>query len=39
MGTLKRIIVSGRVVFLCCDGCESKLLREPAKYLAKLPEP
>jgi hypothetical protein len=39
MGTPKRMSVSGRVVFLCCNGCESKLLREPAKYLAKLPGP
>jgi hypothetical protein len=39
MGTPKRKVVSGRVVFLCCDGCEGKLLREPAKYLAKLREP
>jgi hypothetical protein len=37
MGTPARVIVSGRVVFLCCDGCEGKLTREPAKYLAKLP--
>jgi hypothetical protein len=39
MGTPKRMVVSGRVLFLCCGACESKLLREPAKYLAKLPEP
>ncbi len=39
MGTPKRYVVSGRVVFLCCAGCESRLLREPAKYLAKLPAP
>jgi hypothetical protein len=37
MGTPKRLAVSGRVVFLCCAGCEPKLRREPAKYLAKLP--
>jgi membrane fusion protein, copper/silver efflux system len=37
MGAPKRMVVSGRVVFLCCGACESKLLREPAKYLAKLP--
>jgi hypothetical protein len=39
MGTPRRLVVSGRVVLLCCSGCESKLLREPAKYLAKLPAP
>jgi membrane fusion protein, copper/silver efflux system len=37
MGTPARIVVSGQVVFLCCDGCEGALKREPAKYLAKLP--
>ena len=39
MGTPKRVVVSGRVVFLCCGGCEARLRREPEKYLAKLPEP
>jgi hypothetical protein len=39
MGTPKRMVVAGRVLFLCCSGCESKLLRDPAKYLAKLPGP
>jgi hypothetical protein len=37
MGTPARIVVSGQVVFLCCDGCEGALKRDPAKYLAKLP--
>jgi hypothetical protein len=37
MGIPKRMVVSGRVLFLCCEGCESKLLRDPAKYLARLP--
>jgi hypothetical protein len=36
MGTPRRIVVSGRPVFLCCDGCEDPFQREPAKYLAKL---
>ena len=31
------IVVSGQVVFLCCDGCEGAIKRDPAKYLAKLP--
>jgi hypothetical protein len=39
MGTPKRLAVSGRVVFLCCGGCEARLVGEPAKYLAKLPAP
>ncbi len=39
MGTPRRLVVSGRVVFLCCGACEAKLLREPARYLAKLPGP
>jgi membrane fusion protein, copper/silver efflux system len=37
MGTPARAVVDGRVVFLCCDGCEDALRREPAKHLAKLP--
>jgi hypothetical protein len=36
MGTPSRIVVSGRPVFLCCDGCEESVRREPAKFLAKL---
>jgi hypothetical protein len=39
MGTPDRQMVSGRVVFLCCSGCRSKLLADPARYLAKLPAP
>ncbi len=39
MGTPERQVISGRVVFLCCGGCRSKLLAEPAKYLARLPAP
>jgi hypothetical protein len=38
MGTPPRVVIAGRVVFLCCDGCEDALHREPAKYLAKLPD-
>jgi Cu(I)/Ag(I) efflux system membrane fusion protein len=37
MGTPARVVVSGRVVFLCCDGCEDSLKNEPAKYLARVP--
>jgi membrane fusion protein, copper/silver efflux system len=36
MGTPARVVVSGQVVLLCCDGCEDALKRDPAKYLAKL---
>jgi len=36
MGTPARVVVGGRAVFLCCEGCEDALKREPAKYLAKL---
>jgi Cu(I)/Ag(I) efflux system membrane fusion protein len=39
MGTPKRVAISGRVVFLCCGGCETRLVGEPARYLAKLPAP
>jgi hypothetical protein len=39
MGTPDRQVVGGRVVFLCCAGCRSKLLAEPAKYLVKVPAP
>jgi Cu(I)/Ag(I) efflux system membrane fusion protein len=36
MGTPKRVVVDGRVVFVCCDGCTPALRKDPAKYLAKL---
>jgi hypothetical protein len=29
--------VGERKVFICCAACERKLLKEPEKYLAKLP--
>ena len=31
-----RIVVAEQVVFLCCDGCEDALKRDPSKYLAKI---
>jgi hypothetical protein len=37
MGGPVLMTVEGRKVFLCCKGCEGKLKRDPAKYLAKLP--
>ncbi|WP_145272336.1 heavy metal-binding domain-containing protein [Tautonia plasticadhaerens] len=33
MGRPIRVEVDGRVVFLCCSGCEGKLRRDPARYL------
>jgi hypothetical protein len=36
MGTPTRVVVSGRVVFLCCAGCEDAIRSDPARYLAEL---
>lgn len=36
MGGPVAVDVAGRRVFICCKGCESKLKKEPEKYLAKL---
>jgi hypothetical protein len=36
MGIPIRVIVNGRPVFICCDGCRDSLLANPVKYLAKL---
>lgn len=36
MGTPKKIEVKGQSVFICCEGCEEKLLANPDEYLAKL---
>jgi hypothetical protein len=38
MGTPIRAVAKGKVVFLCCDGCEGKFNGDPEKYLAKLSE-
>jgi hypothetical protein len=38
MGTPVFAVIKGRKVFMCCRGCESGLLAEPEKYLAKLTE-
>ena len=38
MGTPVFAMVQGRKVFLCCRGCESGLLANPEKFLAKLRE-
>jgi YHS domain-containing protein/predicted small lipoprotein YifL len=31
-----KVTVKGQTVFLCCQGCEAQLLKDPDKYLAKL---
>jgi len=36
MGGPVRLVVEGRVVFVCCKGCEGPLRKAPAKYLSKL---
>ena len=36
MGGPVAIDVQGQRVFICCQGCESKLKKNPQKYLAKL---
>jgi Cu(I)/Ag(I) efflux system membrane fusion protein len=39
MGKPMRIEVEGRAVYLCCAGCESRIRKDPAPYLAKLRPP
>ena len=36
MGKPYKVQVKGQTVFLCCDGCEEELQKDPDKYLAKL---
>jgi multidrug efflux pump subunit AcrA (membrane-fusion protein) len=36
MGGPVRVVVNGKPVFICCEGCREKLLKTPAKYLSKL---
>lgn len=36
MGVPPKVMVDGKSVFLCCEGCRESLLEEPAAYLAKL---
>ena len=33
MGKPDKIMLNGRVVFLCCDGCEEEVKKDPEKYL------
>jgi Cu(I)/Ag(I) efflux system membrane fusion protein len=37
MGGPVKVEVAGRVVFICCEGCEAKLRKDPQKYLSRLP--
>ena len=36
MGGPLPVMVAGRKIFICCAGCESRLLGDPDKYLARL---
>jgi YHS domain-containing protein len=36
MGAPIKLDVKGQAVFICCEGCRKKLLRDPDTYLAKL---
>jgi hypothetical protein len=38
MGAPYKVSVKGRDVFLCCEGCEDAVLKDPDTYLAKLPK-
>ena len=36
MGKPYKIKVKNRELFLCCDGCEDEVKKDPEKYLKKL---
>ena len=36
MGAPPKVDVNGRAVFICCKGCEARLLKDPDTYLANL---
>lgn len=36
MGKPFRVVLEGRVVFLCCKGCEEELRKNPGPFLAKV---
>lgn len=38
MGAPIKVDVSGRQVWICCEGCKDSLLEKPDEYLAKLPK-
>jgi hypothetical protein len=35
MGTPVKVVISGKPVFLCCEGCREKALADPDGTLAK----
>jgi hypothetical protein len=37
MGPPARVVVEGKTVFVCCEGCEDELRRNAKKYLQKIP--
>lgn len=36
MGAPPKVDVNGKVIFICCKGCEGRLLKDPDTYLANL---
>jgi hypothetical protein len=38
MGTPVSVVIDGRTIFLCCEGCAPALKKNPGKYLGKLPK-
>jgi hypothetical protein len=38
MGGPVKLVIDGRVVFICCEGCEKQLRQKSAIYLQKLPK-
>jgi hypothetical protein len=36
MGTPIKVAVAGHEVFICCEGCEQPLLKDPTTHLAKI---
>jgi YHS domain-containing protein len=36
MGTPPKVDVNGQTIFICCKGCEGRLLKDPQTYLANL---
>lgn len=39
MGEPVKLLVEGREVFICCEGCEDRLRSDPAQYFAKIGNP
>lgn len=37
MGTPVKVSVTGKDVMICCEGCESRLKKDPKAYLSKIP--